>query len=178
MIKTHRRSKRTRLRGSRTAYWGGRKKHKGTGMRGGAGMSGTGKKAGQKITWVQKNFGNDYFGGEGLKRKTTSLPEINLRDIEKNMASLIKKGKAKETKTGIEIDFSGYKILGEGDIKGKLIITAEKASASAKEKIEKAGGKLILKEFGKDPGRFEARKENKEEVKKVAEQAAKKAAKK
>ena len=56
MIRTRKRSKRSRERGSRTRYWGGRKKHKGTGMRGGAGMSGTGKKSGQKITWVQKNM--------------------------------------------------------------------------------------------------------------------------
>lgn len=196
MIKTRKRSKRTRERGSRTCYWGGRKKHKGTGMRGGAGMAGTGKKSGQKVTWVQKNFGNDYFGGEGLKRKTVKLQDINLRDIEINMASLIKQGKAKEGKNGVEVDFSGYKILGDGDIKTKMIIIADKASESVKEKVKKAGGSLILKEFGKDQGRFEARKENKdseksadsqtlsqkksaqEEEKKVAEQAAKKEKKK
>lgn len=163
MIKTRKRSKRTRLRGSRTAYWGNRKKHKGTGMRGGAGMAGTGKKSGQKITWVQKHFGNDYFGGEGLKRKTIKLQDINLRDIDKNLESLKKKGIAKEGKNGLEINLKGYKLLGEGDVKEKMTITAEKASESAIEKVQKAGGKVIVKEYIDVKGRFKGKVESKEE---------------
>ncbi len=47
-----------------------------------------------------------------------------------------------------EIDLSklGYgKLLGRGEIKQKLTVKVEKFSASAKEKLEKAGGKLISK---------------------------------
>src|SRR5271154_4558307 len=42
-----------------------------------------------------------------------------------------------------EID--GLKILGVGELTKKLSITADKASASAKEKIERAGGSITLK---------------------------------
>jgi large subunit ribosomal protein L15 len=42
-------------------------------------------------------------------------------------------------------DFDGVKILGTGELTKKLSISATKASASAREKIEKAGGTLTLK---------------------------------
>lgn len=42
-------------------------------------------------------------------------------------------------------DFDGIKILGTGELTKKLSISATKASASAREKIEKAGGTLTLK---------------------------------
>ena len=38
------------------------------------------------------------------------------------------------------------KILGEGEITKKLTVDMEKISAGAKEKIEKAGGKIVVKE--------------------------------
>jgi large subunit ribosomal protein L15 len=41
--------------------------------------------------------------------------------------------------------FDGVKILGSGDLAKKLSITADKVSASAREKIEKAGGAVVLK---------------------------------
>lgn len=41
--------------------------------------------------------------------------------------------------------FDGIKILGTGDLTKKLTISATKASVSAREKIEKAGGTLTLK---------------------------------
>ena len=41
-------------------------------------------------------------------------------------------------------NYHGVKILGTGELKKKLIITADKVSASAREKIEKAGGSVAL----------------------------------
>jgi len=41
--------------------------------------------------------------------------------------------------------FDGIKILGNGELAKKLSITADKVSASAREKIEKAGGAVVLK---------------------------------
>jgi large subunit ribosomal protein L15 len=40
--------------------------------------------------------------------------------------------------------YHGVKILGTGELKKKLAITADKVSASAREKIEKAGGSVAL----------------------------------
>jgi large subunit ribosomal protein L15 len=40
----------------------------------------------------------------------------------------------------------GIKILGDGEVKHALTIEADKVSASAREKIDKAGGKITLRE--------------------------------
>jgi len=42
-------------------------------------------------------------------------------------------------------NYDGIKILGSGELTRKLTITADKVSASAKEKIEKAGGSVVTK---------------------------------
>lgn len=41
--------------------------------------------------------------------------------------------------------YDGVKILGSGELTKKLVITADKISAAAKEKIEKAGGSIVEK---------------------------------
>lgn len=46
-------------------------------------------------------------------------------------------------------DFEGIKILGDGELKHELKIEADKVSASAREKIEKAGGTVTLREIRK-----------------------------
>lgn len=53
--------------------------------------------------------------------------------------SLIRKGLLKKA-TGL------VKILGNGDLTKKLTVSVDKVSASAKEKIEKAGGKVAVTE--------------------------------
>jgi large subunit ribosomal protein L15 len=42
-------------------------------------------------------------------------------------------------------NYDGIKILGSGELTKKLTITADKVSATAKEKIEKAGGSVVAK---------------------------------
>ena len=42
--------------------------------------------------------------------------------------------------------FAGIKILGEGELKHKLQVQTDKISATAREKIEKAGGTVTLRE--------------------------------
>src|SRR5213075_2341964 len=44
--------------------------------------------------------------------------------------------------------FAGIKILGDGELKHGLKIEADKVSATAREKIEKAGGTITLREDG------------------------------
>jgi large subunit ribosomal protein L15 len=45
-------------------------------------------------------------------------------------------------------DFVGIKILGDGELKHGLKVEADKVSAAAREKIEKAGGTITLREKG------------------------------
>jgi large subunit ribosomal protein L15 len=72
--------------------------------------------------------------------RTSTVP-VNLRDLERvfdegaevTLEALVEKGLIKNTRTDV-------KILGDGEVKKKLSVTAHLFSASAREKIEKAGG--------------------------------------
>jgi large subunit ribosomal protein L15 len=79
--------------------------------------------------------------------RTYSQP-VNLRDLERvfeagdavTVEALVEKGLLKNTKTDV-------KILGTGELSKKLSVTAHSFSASAREKIEAAGGSVTaLKE--------------------------------
>jgi len=146
MKKTHKRRKVSRMHGRKmgTHGWGARKKHKKSGHRGGTGMAGTGKRGDQKTTLITKLYGHDYFGKQGItsrKTKRDTKQRINIQQIEKNLDKY-----GKKTARGWEINLENYKILGEGEIKEKLIIKALEASESALKKIKKAGGEIILPE--------------------------------
>src|ERR671936_1060073 len=73
--------------------------------------------------------------------RTSTVP-VNLRDLERvfddgadvTLKALIEKGLVKKTRTDV-------KVLGQGELKKKLTVTAHSFSASAREKIEAAGGK-------------------------------------
>jgi large subunit ribosomal protein L15 len=144
--KTHKRKKVSRMHGRKmgTHGWGARKKHKKSGHRGGTGMAGTGKRGDQKKTLITKMYGNDYFGKQGItsrKTKRDTRQRINLEQIEKNLEKY-----GKKTTKGWEINLKKYKILGKGEIKEKLMITALEASESALKKVQKAGGQILLPE--------------------------------
>jgi len=134
-MKLKKRKKSSRMRGIRT-HGHSAKLNKGKGSRGGKGMSGSGKRADQKKTKVLKEL-YPYFGRRGFtSRKTQKKREkiINLEQIEQK----------KEFSGKKEIDLKDYKILGEGEIKRDVIIHAKSVSNSAREKIERAGGEIIL----------------------------------
>jgi len=140
-MKIKKRSKRTRIRGRGTMGYG-TKKHKGSGSHGGKGMAGTGKRGGAKLTYVRK-FMMPYFGKQGFTSRKAGKDVyniINLKDI--NIDKLIKSGMAKKTSEGIEITLCKHKLLGEGEIKERLIVKG-RVSKAAREKIEKAGGKVL-----------------------------------
>jgi large subunit ribosomal protein L15 len=73
--------------------------------------------------------------------RTSTVP-VNLRDLERafedgadvTLEALVEKGLIKNTRTDV-------KILGSGELTKKLTVTAHLFSASAHEKIEKAGGR-------------------------------------
>lgn len=143
------RRKATRLRGSHTHKRGFKKKARGSGHRGGFGMAGTGKRGDAKKTLVLKLYGNDYFGKDRTLRRgrvAKKTPAIDLSVISLNMESLVKSGKAKESKGGYELDLSEYKVLGALENKSKLTIKAKSASKSAIESVKAAGGEIILPE--------------------------------
>ncbi len=156
--KTKKRKKASRMhgKGAGTHGWGARKKHKKSGHRGGKGMAGTGKRADQKKTLITKLYGHNYFGKQGITSRGTKRDKrlrMNLEKIELNIESFIKRGIAKKTEKGIEIDLKEYKILDSSNeymLQNKLIIKAKGASKSAAEKVKKAGGEIILAQNKKE----------------------------
>ena len=148
--KTHKRRKSGRMlgRGAGSYGWGARKKHKKAGHKGGVGMSGTGKRADQKKTLVIKLYGNNYFGKQGVTSRGTkrdTRKRISLWTIEQNLETYGKKVGDKW-----EVNLEKYKILGNDDVKHKLVIKALQASKSAIEKVKKAGGEIVLSEKSDD----------------------------
>ena len=146
-MKTHKRKKSTREKGSKTVFYGARKKHKKSGHRGGKGMSGSGKRADQKKTLVLKLYGNAYFGKQGITSKGTERDKrerINLGEIDSNLHHWLKIGRAKEKEGVYEVNLSEYKVLAKGELHHRVKITVQEASAAALEKVKKSGGELIV----------------------------------
>jgi large subunit ribosomal protein L15 len=71
---------------------------------------------------------------------------VNLADLEHFKAgTTVNEQLLRESKL-IRGDFEGIKILGDGELKHGLTIEVDKVSGSAREKIEKAGGTVTLRE--------------------------------
>ena len=132
----HRRKKKIRMRGSHTHGWGSKKRHRGAGSRGGRGMAGSGKRAAQKKPTIIKLYGNEYLGKLGFilpeKAKKRIIKAINIQDLpNKEEINLM--------------DFGYNKLLGKCKVIKKYKITTKYCSKKAKEKVEKAGGQIIIK---------------------------------
>lgn len=141
----NKRKKITRARGSHTHGGGAMKKRRGAGNRGGRGNAGSGKRGDSKkpSNWSSKYFGKEGFVSINKKEITT----INLSSINDKLDTWTKKGLVEKKGSEIIVDLKklGFdKLLGTGKLNSKLTIHADFASESAKSKVEKAGGKLVL----------------------------------
>ena len=164
--KTHKRKKKSRMHGRKMGTHGGgaRKKRKKSGHRGGSGMAGSGKRSDHKKTLVKKKHGHGYFGKKGFTSRGTKKDKrqrINLQDIETHIEKYGKKSGDKW-----EVNLKGYKILGEGKVKSKLIIKANDSSESARKKVEAAGGEIIFIHSPKR-GQMKATEASKSAIEKV-----------
>jgi large subunit ribosomal protein L15 len=151
VMKTKKKKRSKGMRGSTSYGHGSRKKWKGSGGHGGCGMAGSGKRADHKITLITAMYGNTYFGKQGVTSRGTKKrkrKEINIREI-------LEKFPGKK-----EVELKEHRVLGDGEIKIALTIKAESFTNSAKQKIEKAGGKAIASEE-----KFEKKVEKKVEPK-------------
>jgi large subunit ribosomal protein L15 len=128
-----------RYRGKRKHGWGAKKKHRGSGNRGGKGNAGTGKRADCKKPSINQV---EYFGKHGFhsiyKRK---LRVINVGQLDSNHRTY----KSMEKDGVLDLGSLGYtKLLSTGSIGQKFSIKIPEASPTAVEKVEKAGGKVQL----------------------------------
>ncbi len=135
-----------KLRGSRTVGGGSSKKRRGAGHRGGRGNAGLHK---SKWSWTVK-YDPKHFGKYGFKRPPKSVSKfnpVNLDYLDQKSDELVKQGLAQKKNKKVEIDVTalGYsKVLGKGKLNRPLIIKSPKFSSLAKQKIEEAGGEVIL----------------------------------
>ena len=139
------RRKVVRYRGHTTHGGGSRKKRRGAGSRGGRGMAGTGKRAGQKKagmkTWT--------LGSRGFVRLRTKakVKIINVEDFTQVMVSrMVEQGRATKEGAVYSIDLTslGYtKLLGTGSTSIKLKLRVPECTPRAAEKIKAAGGEVI-----------------------------------
>ena len=117
-------------------------KRRGTGHRGGRGKSGMGKRGEQKISSASSNLGKIGF----VPIKKEYEKGINIGYIDENIQRFLENGVASMDGEYFVLDISklGYeKLLSGGKITKKFIIKAKSFSKKAKEKIERAGGKII-----------------------------------
>ena len=142
-----RRKKKSRKIRGRSTGRGEGDRTRGAGNRGGRGKAGLGKRAKHRKTMGTGDYGKHGFSS--VKQRAGLHPRvINANQIDKMSNNLISKKLAIKSDKGIEINLEklGYdKILGKGKVINKLIITTRYFSKSAKEKIEKAGGQIIVK---------------------------------
>lgn len=90
-----------------------------------------------------------YFGDHGFKRHpslVTRKKTINLSEIEERLDEIIIEGFGKKSKNLVTVDLQEMgmdKLLGRGQARTKMKILVNEASASAVEKVRKAGGDVV-----------------------------------
>ncbi len=132
-----------RQRGSRYCGWGQIGQHRQSGSRGGIG--GAGK---HKHFWIRTVIEEpDHFGHDSTKsmRQNRLNRWVNLRDVNDLAARF---GSTNEHgKLILDLRSIGYdKLLGGGTLQKPIVVQVAKVSATAKQKIELAGGEIVLNE--------------------------------
>lgn len=134
-------------RGTRTYGRGCAKRGRGSGERGGTGLSGGHK---QKWSYVLKHMPN-HFGKHGFKRPPAVQREvraINVGELDERLEELLRLGMAKQEGEKFVIDVGKFgfdKVLGGGQVTRPLEVMAKEFVDSAKRKLEEAGGRAITR---------------------------------
>ena len=148
----NRRKKDTRMRGSHTHGWGSKKKHRGSGNRGGKGMASTGKRsdAFKPSIWKEEYFGKHGFYHMGAVHHRI----VNVNYIDQNIEKFVAGNVAKKHDGAYVVNIAdiGFdKLLGKGRVTKKLILTAKYASSQSIDAIKAAGGEVALIAAKKKP---------------------------
>ena len=145
-----------KMRGSRTHGYGRVGQHRKTGQRAGRGKTTQWKKSKKSYYLKQKELGfpdPDWnIGKKGFKRpqditRIHQVNTINIKDLDQKIDNLVLDNKAKKSGNSYSINLNEIniqKVLGRGKINKVINISVNKASQKAIEKIENAGGKIIL----------------------------------
>lgn len=131
-------------RGTHTHGWGHKKKHRGSGNRGGRGNAGRFKH--NKIKAIVEGWFIDKNKGFKQKGIIPVIEPINIIQLEEMADSLVQQKLAKVEGGKIHINLAAIKkdkLLGTGKPKRAFVVTAKQFSEGAKKKIEAAGGQAI-----------------------------------
>lgn len=143
-------SKKRRQRGQRTHGGGSQKNRRGAGHRGGRGRAGRKKHE-------RRNY--DPVGKYGFTRPPETqraVAEVSLRELDENAPLLAADGLATEREDGEgyridareihpEADVADVvKVLGSGQVRNTLVVTADEFSETARERLEAAGGEAVV----------------------------------
>lgn len=142
-----RRKKSRKLRGrTRTMGWGRIGQHRKSGSRGGFGLVGFHK---HKWTWTVK-YAPHWFGKHGFTQPPIIVAEINainVGELDEIAQDMLRQGIAKKENNKVVIDVSilGFnKVLGRGKITLPLKVITPAITERAREKIEAAGGEVVI----------------------------------
>ena len=139
-------NKKKRQRGSRTHGGGSQKNRRGAGHRGGRGAAGRDK---------HEHHNHPPLGEEGSgftrpEKARDTVVTVGVRELDEDAPLLAAEGLAEETDGGYAIDARDVvddadtadrvKVLGAGQVRNELSVTADDFSESAVAKIEAAGG--------------------------------------
>jgi large subunit ribosomal protein L15 len=134
-----------KFRGSRTCGGGTHKNRRGAGNRGGRGKAG-----GCKHHFVRAMLRGYSYGKHGFKLPaeiSRDVSIVNVGELDELAPYLVEEGLA-EIKDGayhINLENIGIeKVLGSGRVTKNLVVTSKEFSASAREKIEAAGGSVSM----------------------------------
>jgi large subunit ribosomal protein L15 len=129
MVVKHRKKYRKRL--GRRTYHGDTKRRRGAGSRGGVG------KAGSKSGHTKLIYQNQIGKKKRLHPKREYVAAVNVGELQE-IAKKLNTNEINLTQLGIE------KLLGKGKINEPITVIVKSASKNAIEKIENAGGKVVL----------------------------------
>lgn len=131
------RKKVRKQRGRRWHGWGSKKKHRGSGSRGGKGRAGLfAQKKSYVLIHEPERYGKKGFKPPARMKQVRAVKAINLKEIE----ALAEKKGLKE----IDVSEFGFrKVLAGGTLRSPLTIKADIITERAKLKIERAGGQAI-----------------------------------
>jgi large subunit ribosomal protein L15 len=138
-------SRTRKFRGTRT-HGRGKKAGRGAGLHGGTGNAGLHK---HKYMMMLK-YDPEHFGRHGFKRPqevVSAKITMNVGDVQESIDKLLAEGYAEKQgdRTIVNLAKMGVdKLLGFGQVKQKLEIVVPESSAKAKEKVQSAGGAIVV----------------------------------
>jgi len=131
-----------KFRGSRTHGWGQIGQHRASGHKGGLGKAGMHKHLFSSLL----KYDPDHFGHDSTHPPHPNIIKkwISVRDLDDLFA---KHGKQEGGKKLLDLDGLGYdKLLGGGQLNTAYSVKVGQYTASAEEKIKKAGGEVLAVE--------------------------------